>query len=209
MAFAVLLPLVVGVEAIVLRRTLNTTLGQSLATAVAANVKSTVAGLPAGWCLAFLGIIPAGVLASLLPSAYGEPLGQIAAFTALTGGTIPTSFSPIAMAAGNLLILIPYYVYTIRLERRVVESRHSELEPTRVASAVRLMNRITYTGLACLVLYFLVTAIANYSRENNEPRSARATFADVAAHLRAADAGPVASKDGDQADSPRQGSPAK
>lgn len=182
--FVLLLPLVVGIEAIVLRRVLNTTFGQSLATAVSANVRSTLVGLPAGWCMAFVGLIPAGALAALLPSAYRDPAYQIVAFTVFTGGAIPNSFSQIAMAAGNLVILIPYYIYTIRFERKVVEARHPKLEPSRVAFAVRSMNRITYAALALIVLGFLLAAIGNYSGQSDEAPSFQKTFEDISGGLR-------------------------
>jgi hypothetical protein len=121
-----------------------------------------------------------------LPAGYRDPAGQIIVFTVFTGGMIPTRFSGIAMAAGNLVILIPYYIYTVRFERRVVESRHPDVEPARIAFAVRLMNRITYAALATIVLGFLCVAVANYSRQTTDSRSfecAGKTFDGVAAEL--------------------------
>ncbi|NLX96539.1 MAG: hypothetical protein GXY83_10220 [Rhodopirellula sp.] len=160
--FTVLLPLVATIEAIVLAHVLRIPLLKSFDTAVHANWRSTVAGLPAGWCMALVGLVPAGILACLLPPRYRDPSFQILAFTALTGGIIPTRFTMIAMAAGNLLILIPYYIATVRVERKIVESRHPELDPKLIAFGVRSMNRITYSVLGILVLWWLVTAIANY-----------------------------------------------
>jgi hypothetical protein len=87
---------------------------------------------------------------------------QIIAFTALTGGVIPTKFSMIAIAAGNLLILIPYYFATVPVERKVVETRHPECDPKLVAHAVRWMNRVTYSMLALLLLWWLLVAIVDY-----------------------------------------------
>jgi len=160
--FTILLPLVAGLETLVLWRVLNTSPSESFATAVAANWRSTVAGLPAGWCMALVGLVPAGILVAFLPSSYRDPGFQIIAFAALTGGIIPNKFSMIAMAAGNLLLLIPYYIATVRVERQVVEARHPEAEPAKVASAVHTMNRITYGVLTLVVLWWLFTAIIAY-----------------------------------------------
>ena len=65
-------------------------------------------------------------------------------------------------------------------------ARHPEIEPARIASAVRLMNRITYAALATIVFGFLAAEIANYSGETEVSRSiesARETFRDLSARL--------------------------
>ena len=74
--------------------------------------------------MALAGLIPAGVFAYFLPESYRNPAFQIIAFSVFTGGLIPTGFSMIAMAASNLILLIPYYVVTVRIERKVVETCH-------------------------------------------------------------------------------------
>lgn len=160
--FVILLPLVATIEAVVLAAVLKTSPANSFVTAAHANWRSTVAGLPLGWGMALMGLIPAGILAYFLPTPYRDPSFQIIAFTALTGGIIPTRFTMIAMAAGNLIILVPYYFVTVRVERKVVEARHPEVDPKRVTFAVCWMNRITYAMLALLVLWWLVTAIQSY-----------------------------------------------
>jgi hypothetical protein len=122
--------------------------------------------------MALAGVIPAGMLAHFLPSCYRDPAYQIIAFTAFTGGTIPTDFSMIAMAAANLLILIPYYLATVPCECRIVESRYPEIDRKLIGSAVRLMNRITYSVLALVVLSWLTTAIVSYRNQAEEPDAA-------------------------------------
>lgn len=160
--FTLLLPIVATIEAVVLARVLKIKPVDSFVTSVYANWRSTIAGLPMGWLMALTGLIPAGFLAMLLPAPYRDPSFQIIAFATLTGGIIPTRFSGIAMAAGNLLVLIPYYFVTVRVERRVVQARHPKLDPELIARAVRWANRITYCVLALLVLWWLLTAIAGY-----------------------------------------------
>ena len=171
--FVILLPLVATIEAVVLAAVLKTPPRDSLIVAVHANWRSTVAGLPLGWCMALAGLIPAGILAFFLPAPYRDPSYQIIAFTALTGGIIPNDFTMIAMAAGNLLILIPYYFVTVRIEQKVVASHHPEIDPKRVAFAVRWMHRITYTMLALLVLWWLIAAIQVY---RNRPERGEGTM---------------------------------
>jgi len=169
--FVILLPLVATSEAIVLARVLKTEPMDSFATSVCANWRSTIVGLPLGWLMALAGLIPAGILASLLPAPYRDPSFQVIAFTAFTGGMIPTRFSMIAMAAGNLLILFPYYLATVRVERRVVESRHPDVDRKLIAFAIRWANRITYSVLALLVLWWLVTAIVDYRKQTEQASS--------------------------------------
>jgi hypothetical protein len=91
-------------------------------------------------------------LAYFLPAPYRDPAFQIIAITAFTGGMIPTKFSMIAMAAASLILLVPYYIATVRVERKVVEARHPEIDPKRIAVAVRWAHRLTYSVLALLVL---------------------------------------------------------
>jgi hypothetical protein len=162
--FVILLPLVATIEAVVLARTLKTPLGSSFLASLHANWRSTVVGLPAGWCMALLGIIPAGILAAFLPAPYRKPSFQIVAFAAMTGGIIPNRFTMIAMASANFLILIPYYLATVRVERKVVQSHFRKIDPERIGVVVRRMNRITYALLAMLVLWWLTAAIWDYCR---------------------------------------------
>jgi hypothetical protein len=169
--FVIILPLVAAIEAIVLSRLLMIPFGESFDTAMRANWRSTLVGIPVGWCMALAGLIPAGILAALLPPHYGDPVFQIIAFTALTGGMIPSKFTMIAMAAGNLLILIPYYFASVRVERRVVENRHPEVDRKLIGFAARTMNQITYSVLALLVMSWLTTAIVNF-RYHVEPTHA-------------------------------------
>jgi len=165
--FIILLPLVATVEAVVLARLLGIKPVESFVTSAKANWRSTIAGLPAGWCMALWGLVPAGILAYFLPAPYREPAYQIIAFTALTGGIIPTRFSMIAMAVACLLLLVPYYIATVRVERKVIEARHPEIDPKQVAVAVRWANRLSYSLLALLVLWWLLTAIVDY-REHTQ-----------------------------------------
>jgi hypothetical protein len=160
--FIILLPLVAAVEAVVLARLLRIKPVESLITSTKANWRSTIVGIPVGWCMALAGVIPAGILANFLPAPYRNPAFQIIVFTAFTGGIIPTRFSMIAMAAASLILLVPYYVATVRVERKVVEARHPEIDPKQVAVAVRWANRLSYSLLALLVLWWLATAIADY-----------------------------------------------
>jgi hypothetical protein len=160
--FIILLPLVATVEAVVLARLLGIKPIESFITSAKANWRSTIVGIPAGWCMALAGLVPAGILAFFLPAPYRDPATQIIAFTAFTGGLIPNSFTTIAMAVACLLLLVPYYVATVRVERKVVEARHPEIDPKHVAVAVRWANGLSYSMLAALVLWWLITAIANY-----------------------------------------------
>jgi hypothetical protein len=162
--FIILLPLVATIEAIVLSRLLRIKPIESFATSAAANWRSAIAGLPAGWCMALAGVIPTGVLAYFLPPPYRDPAFQIIAFTALTGGLIPTEFSMIAMAVACLILLVPYYVATVRVEKKVVAARHPGIDPKRVAKAVRCAHRLSYSLLAMFVLWWLLAAAADYQK---------------------------------------------
>jgi hypothetical protein len=114
-----------------------------------------------------------------LPAPYRDPGFQIIAFTTFAGGIgIPSKFSMIAIATSNLLLLIPYYVVTVRIEQKIVASRHPEIDPKRIAFAARLMNRITYAILAALLFWWLFVAIVDYQHRVEQEGNGTIPIAD-------------------------------
>jgi len=162
--FIFLLPLVARVEATVMCKLLKLSYGPSFRLAVQANWKSTLVGLPLGWVMALLGLIPPGILVWFLPYSYRDPTYQVIAFTLLTGGMIPGPLTPLAAAVGNLIILVPYYFASVRIERKVILKKYPDFDHALVNRTAKWMNFLTYSILAGLVLWGVIVAAVEVAK---------------------------------------------
>jgi hypothetical protein len=135
---------------------------ESLKLSFYANIKSTLIGLPIGYAFAFIGLIPAGIFASILPKNIGSVIGNIFLKAVAHGGTIPSKFDEIGFYLGILLVMIPYYFVTIRIERKVIVKYKAELNTPSLTRTVWIMNGITYGLLAIPVVYGATGAVTKY-----------------------------------------------
>ncbi len=113
---------------------------------------SDLVGLPLGYLFAWLGIIPAGLFAAMLPESVSSPISQILFNVVGHGGMVPSKYDAIAYYLGTLLVMIPYFVVTLRVERRVIIKRKPGIDAAALSVTVRLMNSITYALLALPVI---------------------------------------------------------
>lgn len=153
-----LLPIAL-IEAVILARRHLLKYSESFRLALRANLHSTVVGLPLGYCFAFLGVIPAGLFATLLPKRIESPIGMILFNAIGRGGMRPTDFDEVAFCLGTLLVMIPYFLVTLRVERRLLVQRKAELDTPALQVTVRLMNDITYGLLAVPIIIGAVQAL--------------------------------------------------
>jgi hypothetical protein len=138
-------------EGLVLSRRHTLKLSDSLGLSFQANLRSTVIGLPLGYCFAMVGIIPAGVFAALLPQQTGSVVGKILFHALGIGGTIPSKADEFGFYVGTLIVMIPYYLVTIRVERKCLAKLRPELDNACLTTTVRIMNDLTY-GLLAIAL---------------------------------------------------------
>jgi len=111
-----------------------------------------------GYLFACLGVIPAGLFATLLPKHIKSPISTILFNVLGHGGMRPTEFDEIAFFLGTLLVMIPYLLVTLRVERKVLIKRKAELNTPTLPVTVRIMNNITYSLLALPVVIGTVQA---------------------------------------------------
>jgi hypothetical protein len=159
--FVLLLPIAL-IEAVVLSRRHLLAYRDSFVLSLRANWRSTVIGLPLGYALAVVGIIPAGLFVSLLPAETGSAIGAIL-FNALGhGGTIPGEFNEVGYFLGTLLVMVPYFLVTLRIERTHIAKLRKDLDGPRLTTTVRLMNDITYVLLATPIVIGAVKAVIQF-----------------------------------------------
>lgn len=147
------------VEAIVLARRLGLRYGESCRLALMANVASTVVGLPIGYLCALLGLIPVGIFAQVLPESIQPIIGNALQHAAVLGGFIPHELDRIGYFLGTLLVMIPYFLVTLRIERAVIARRRPALDTRALKPTVRIMNDITYGVLALVVVAGAIDAL--------------------------------------------------
>jgi hypothetical protein len=147
------------IEAVVLTWMCRTTLWPTIGLSLGANFRSTLVGVPLGYLLALAGIIPAGLFSGLLPKHLGVPIGHVLGGAIAIGGTIPNRYDELGYAVGTLLVMIPYFFVTRRVERKYILAHRPNLDPPLVARAVNRMNLITYALLAVPVVWKTVQAV--------------------------------------------------
>ena len=155
----VLLIPVALIEAVVLARRHLLKYAESLNLSFRANLRSTLVGLPLGYAFALLGVIPAGLFVTLLPERIGSAIGIILFNVIGRGGTRPNELDEVGFFMGTLLVLIPYFLVTLRIERKVIAKRKPELDTPTLTTTVRIMNDITYGILAVPIVIGAVRAI--------------------------------------------------
>ncbi|MEE8104851.1 MAG: hypothetical protein V3T86_04885 [Planctomycetota bacterium] len=139
------------VEAIVIARRHDLQVWQSFGLAMGANLKSTIIGIPLGYLFAVLGLIPSGLFTRFVPEAV-QPIISVTLFHAVAyGGKVPSELDRMGLLLGTLLVMIPYYLVTIRVERKYLEQKLED-DPSVLRSTVRIMNAITYGLLAVPVV---------------------------------------------------------
>ena len=123
-------------------------------------------GLPLGYVLAFLGVIPAGLFATLLPHKIGSLTGLILVNTLGHGGTIPSAADEAGYFLGTLLVMIPYFLVTLRVERKYIAKLRVDLDNPRLTTTVRIMNAITYWLLAIPIVAGAINAVMKVVSNN-------------------------------------------
>ncbi len=136
------------IEAAILAKRHDLKGAESFALTLRANLRSTFVGLPLGYACAFLGLIPAGLFAMLLPDRIESAIGTILGNAVAHGGTMPHKLDEVGFFLGTLLVMIPYFLVTLRVERKYLIKRNAELNTPALPQTVRLMNAITYGALA-------------------------------------------------------------
>ncbi len=147
------------IEAIVLARRHLLKHLESFRLSLRANLRSTLVGLPLGYIFAFLGVIPAGLFSMLLPKKVESAIGIILSSAMFHGGMIPTELDEVGFFLGTLIVMIPYFLVTLHIERKVIVKLKPELDTPALTKTVRIMNDITYALLAFPIIVGAVRAV--------------------------------------------------
>ncbi len=157
LAAAIVLPLVALIEAVIIRRALLPAYLPSFRTALGANWRSTLVGLPLGYLLAAIGSIPAGMFTGMIPNESRQLYKTTLFQTFMVGGIIPNPSIPLAMAIGLVVVLIPYFFASVIVERRYMIRHLPESDPILIKRVAWRMNLLTYAGLMAFALANLVS----------------------------------------------------
>jgi hypothetical protein len=146
----VLLPVIAAIEAVVIARRHPLPYGRSFNLSLRANLRSTLIGIPLGYLFAFLGVIPAGMFALIpgIPKETKSLFGHILYGGMFIGGTVPSRYDSLGFFAGTILLMIPYYFITVRVEKKAIARLQANLVPARLNGTAYLMNAVTYGLLA-------------------------------------------------------------
>ncbi len=140
----ILLMPVVAIEAVVLSKRHLLKYAESFRLTLRANLRSTFVGLPLGYVFALAGVIPAGLFSTLLPERLGSLVGTTLFNGVGHGGTVPSEMDEVGYFLGTLVVMIPYFLVTLRVERKLLAKRKPELDTPALTTTVRMMNDITY-----------------------------------------------------------------
>ena len=153
-----LLPIAL-IEAIVLSWRHLLAYRDSFVLSLRANWRSTLVGLPLGYLFAVLGVIPAGIFTSFLPARVGSLIGAVLFNVVGHGGGVPGEFDELGYFLGTLLVMIPYFLVTVRIERKHIAKLRKSLDGAHLTDTVKFMNGITYALLAMPIVAGTVMAV--------------------------------------------------
>jgi hypothetical protein len=144
---------VILLEAFVFAKRLDVPYRRALKAVAAANVFSTVVGVPLAWFVMFLPSCVGGVWMRVVPD---SPAGTILSVLGGSAWLGPISEKESWMIPTALLVLlVPTYFASVWLEWFAIERQFDDLPRARVKKAVWAANSASYLGLLLLGLWFL------------------------------------------------------
>ena len=160
-SFATLIGIFViaAIEGWFLMRALDLNYAESYKHALYANWKSTIAGIPLAWLLWVAGLIPV----TLGLSAIGIKPHPIVQFTlmqtAAFGGMMPSEWMNVSSAAAWIVMLVPFWLGSVWIERRVISKRLPERKASQISRAVVCGNLASYSLFLIIGLFALSNSI--------------------------------------------------
>jgi hypothetical protein len=165
---------IAALEAIFIMRILAADYSESYRASLSANLKSTFVGIPLAWLLWVVGLIPVSWGLSAVGLKTHPLVNMTAIQTVFTGGMIPTEWSSIGSALAWNVMLFPFFLGSVWIERKVVGRKFPGSESRKVATAVFLGNVCSYFIFLIIGLYGLISAIGDYPREKERFEALRA-----------------------------------
>ncbi len=153
---ALVLPVVILIEGLVLKRRHGVSILKGTELAGRANIISTVVGLPVGYALAIGVLVVVGTLLDEVFVFNTPPLLQsVAVHSVMLGGVVPTFVVPgTAAYLSSIAMLVPYYAATLYVEYRVLV-KVMDVPKKALLRTVWQMNLATYVVLFVILLLLL------------------------------------------------------
>jgi hypothetical protein len=156
---------IAAIEGWFLMRGLKLQYTESYLHALAANWMSTIAGIPLAWLLWIIGLIPISMGLSALGLVPHAVVSSAAMQTAFSGGMMPTEWTNIGSAVAWIVMLIPFWLGSVWIERRTIKRRLPNQEPSLISRAVVRGNLASYTIFLILGVVSLSSALADLPRQ--------------------------------------------
>lgn len=140
---------------------LNLKYTESYRHSLVANWMSTMAGIPLAWLLWIAGLIPITMGLSAL-GVFSHPAVQSTLLqTALFGGMMPTEWMYVGSAAAWIIMLVPFWLGSVWIERRTLKKRLPQCDPAQVSKAVIRGNLVSYSLFLLIGIVSLSAALAD------------------------------------------------
>jgi hypothetical protein len=154
-AAVALLPIAL-VESLVTLPIVKQRFGPTAVRVLAANALSTFVGIPIAW----IGMLIVN-FATTGTRAYGfdTPWNAFQSVVLQASWLVPYENQlPWLIPAATLILLVPYFLVSVFVERWLLRRQFRDVEPRRVSRAAWLANAVSYGGLAAYTAYWLLRA---------------------------------------------------
>ncbi len=136
---------IAGIEGWFVMRILELGYAESYRHALIANWKSTIVGIPFAWLLWIGGLIPVSMGLSALGLEAHPAVVSTFMQTAVFGGMQPTLWLKVGSAAASIVVLIPFWMGSVWIERRTIMKRLPDHEWSKISRAVVWGNLASYS----------------------------------------------------------------
>ena len=146
---------IAAIEGWFVMRILHLGYAESYRHALNANWKSTIAGIPFAWLFWIAGLIPISLGLSAIGLHAHPVVVSTAMQTAVFGGMMPTEWMNVGSAAAWIVMLVPFWMGSVWIERRTLAKRLPACDPSQISKAVVQGNLASYS-LFLICIYSVV-----------------------------------------------------
>ena len=151
--------LIAAIEGWFVMRVLKVSYAASYRHSLAANWRSTVAGIPLAWLLWVFGMIPVSMGLSAFGIDSHPALQSTVTQSVMFGGLMPNEWTNVGRAGAWLLMLVPFWLGSVWIERRTIRKRLPDCDASRVSTAVIRGNLASYSLFLILGVMGLMNAL--------------------------------------------------
>ncbi len=174
-SFATLIGIFViaGIEGWFVMKGLRLSYPESYRHTLNANWKSTIVGIPFAWLLWIAGLLPISLGLSAVGLDAHPAVVSTAMQTAIFGGMMPTEWMNVGSAAAWLVMLIPFWMGSVWIERRTLAKRLPDHDRTQISTAVVRGNLASYSIFLMFGVIALTDAMADLPNQKQRFREFR------------------------------------